>query len=164
VAKFRFRAQAALDLRHREYEESQRKLAQAERDRSVAQARLHRAGEAVIAAQRAAADAQAKAAADHQLDWYRFWIERLAHERQAHALVVKAREQRVAEAAAACQRAHQRCEALERFREKAKRAHEAAESATERKLIDELATQRYAAASRVTADLQARLRKEESNP
>jgi flagellar export protein FliJ len=148
VARFRFRAQAALDLRRREYEESQRKLAEAERDRHVAQVRWHRADEAVSAAQRAAADAQTAAGPVHQLDWYRFWIERLAHERHAHALIVKAREQRVAEAATACQRAHQRCEALERFRDKAKRAHEAAESATERKLIDELATQRYAALRR----------------
>ena len=148
MARFRFRAQAALDLRRREYEETRRKLAEAERDRNRAQVRLHRAGEAVVAAQATAAAAQTKGTAVHELDWYRFWIERLAHERHAHALIVKAREQRVAEAAADCQRAHQRCEALERFRDKARSAHEAAESATERKLIDELATQRYAASRR----------------
>ncbi len=148
MAAFRFRAQAALDLRRREYEETQRKLAAAERDRNHAQARLHRAGEAVIAAQQAAFEAQAKGAQVHELDWYRSWIERLAHERHAHALVARAREQRVAEAAVSCRHAYQRCTALERFRDKARRAHDAAESATERKVIDELATQRHAASRR----------------
>jgi flagellar export protein FliJ len=152
VATFRFRAQAALDLRHREYEDSQRKLADAERERNMAQARCRQAGEAVNQAQQTAREAQEQGAAGHELEWYRFWIERLAHERHAHALIVKAREQKVAEAVAACQRAHQRCEALERFREKALGAFEAAESATERKLIDELATRRYAAARAVRGE------------
>jgi flagellar export protein FliJ len=146
MAIFRFRAQAARDLRRREYEEAQRQLAEAERDRSVAESRLHRATEAVTDAQRAARDAQASGHPAHELDWYRSWIDRLVDERHAHTLILKARTQQAADAASACQRAHQRWEALERFYEKAKRAHEAAESAAERKLIDELATQRYAAA------------------
>jgi flagellar export protein FliJ len=146
MAAFRFRAQAARDLRRREYEESQRQLAEAERDRSVAESRLHRATEAVADAQRAARDVQASGGAAHELDWYRSWIDRLVYERHAHTLIVNARTLEAADAASACQRAHQRWEALERFYEKAKRAHEAAESAAERKLIDELATQRFAAA------------------
>ena len=106
---------------------------------------MHRATEAVIEAQRAARDAQAAGIASHELEWYRSWIDRLVHERHAHTLVLNARTERAAAAAAACQHAHQRWEALERFYEKAKRAHEAAESAAERKLIDELATRRYVA-------------------
>ena len=146
MATFRFRAQAARDLRRREYEEAQRQLAEAERDRGVAEGRLHRAAGAVADAQRAARGVQASDGSTHELEWYRSWIDRLVYERHAHTLIVKARTQRAADAASACQRAHQRWEALERFYEKAKRAHEAAESAAERKLIDELATQRYAAA------------------
>ena len=44
---------------------------------------------------------------------------------------------------AACQRAKQRCESLERLREKTQRAHERSEADAERKLIDELATTRF---------------------
>lgn len=152
MATFRFRAQAALELRRRQYGQTQRELADAQRDLHLAQARLQNASTAVVTAQRIAADAQATMAPVYEIDWYRFWIERLVHERQAHAQTVTAREQRVADAAAACQRAHQRCEALERFRDKARRAHDAAESATERKLIDELATRRYATARAVRGE------------
>ena len=145
MAKFTFRAQAALDLRQREYEHTQRELAQRQRDLQSAQAALRTAEEAVTLAQRTTADARTAMAPAYELEWYRFWIERLVHERQAHTQQVTAREQRVAEAIAACHRAHQRCEALLRFRDKARRAFDAAESATERKLIDELATRRYTA-------------------
>ncbi len=149
---FRFRAQAALDLRRREYEVAQRELAATQRDLQLAQVRLHQASAAVVTAERTATDAQSSSAPAYELDWYRFWIVRLVHERQAHTLTVAARERRVADAIAACQRAHQRCEALERFREKARRAHDAAESAIERKLIDELATRRYAAAKSIRGE------------
>ena len=145
MAAFRFRAQAARDLRRREYEDAQRQLTEAERDRSIAERRLQRAAEAVSEAQRTARDAHTRGVASHELDWYRSWIDRLVHERHAHAQILTARTERAADAAAACQRAHQRWKALERFYEKAKRAHEAAESAAERKLIDELATRRYVA-------------------
>lgn len=140
---FRFRAQAALDLRRREYEQTQRDLAEKQRDLQMAQARHEQACAAVTGAERVSVDAQSQAVPASELDWYRFWIVRLVHERQAHALTVASREQRVTDAVAACQGAHQRCEALEKFRDKARRAHDAAESATERKLIDELAARRY---------------------
>jgi len=146
VATFRFRAQAALDLRRREYEQTQRELAQAERELHAAQGRLQQAMTSLEGAQQTAVDAQNGLTPIHELDWYRFWITRLVHERDETAQMVTAHERRVADASAACQRAHQRCEALEKFREKARRAHDAAESATERKLIDELATRRFVAA------------------
>jgi len=152
MAKFRFRAQAALDLRRREYDRSQRELAETQRDLHLARTRWQQASADVDAAQQTAAAVQSAQSTVTELDWYRFWITRLVHERQAHALIVTAREQRVSDAAAVCQRAHQRCEALERFREKARRAHDAAESATERKLIDELASRRYAAARAVRGE------------
>jgi flagellar export protein FliJ len=152
MAMFRFRAQAALDLRRREYDLAQRELAETQRDLHLARTRWQQASADVDTAQQAAVTAQSSQGTVTPLDWYRFWIVRLVHERQAHALSVTAREQRVSDAAAACQRAHQRCEALERFREKARRAHDAAESATERKLIDELASRRYAAARAVRGE------------
>ena len=144
--KFRFRAQAALDLRTRELEAAQRELAQKQGDRDAAQGRLTAAEEALTGARHAATEAQRTMTDCTALQWYRFWILRLDHERKAHAGVLAAREEAVARATEACRRAQQKRDALERFRDKAKQRHAAAEAAEERKLIDELATRRYAAA------------------
>jgi flagellar export protein FliJ len=142
---FKFRAQAALDLRTRQLQEAQRELARAEGDRDAARLRVTQADEALEAARAQAADAQRTATDCTALQWYRFWIIRLGHERTAHAATLAAREQVVQRAAAACMRAQQKREALDRFREKALLGYEAAEAEAERKLIDELATRRYAA-------------------
>ena len=53
-------------------------------------------------------------------------------------------EDALAQARAACLQARQRCEALERLREKSYAAYLAGVAAAEKKIIDELATQRYA--------------------
>jgi flagellar export protein FliJ len=143
--RFKFRAQAALDLRTRELEAAQRELARAEADRDLARRRVGEAAEAVAQARTTAAQAQRTATDCTALQWYRFWILRLDHERKAHEAMLAAREEAVGRAAAACMRARQRRESLARFREKAQLAFEAAEAAAERKLIDELATRRYAA-------------------
>jgi flagellar export protein FliJ len=146
VTKFKFRAQAALDLRARELQHAQRQLAHAEGLRDAA-----RRGLEAAAAQ--ASDARAQAAAAQRtstnvagLEWYRFWILRLDHERVAHAATLAARERDVAQAVTACMRAKQRHESLDRFQKKAREAHEAAQLAAEMKLIDELAARRFAAA------------------
>jgi len=147
---FKFRAQAALDLRTRELEAAQRELARAEGDRDAALVRVKQADEALDRARTQAADAQRTATDCTALQWYQFWILRLSHERKAHGAALAAREEAVRRAAAACMRAQQRREALDRFREKARLGYEAAEAATERKLIDELATRRYAATRQST--------------
>ena len=107
MKKFKFRAQAALDLRQRELEAAQRQLARTEELRDAARRRLEQADEAATGA----------------------------------------REHDVTQAAAACMRAKQRRESLDRFRKKAQAAHEEAELAAEMKVIDELATRRYGRAS-----------------
>ena len=142
---FKFRAQAALDLRARELQEAQRQLARAEGDRDVARRRVAEAERVLGEARVTAADAQRTVIDCAALQWYRFWILRLDHERTAHLATLAAREQAVAKAAAVCQRAQQKKESLHRFREKARAGYEAQEAAAERKLIDELATRRYAA-------------------
>lgn len=143
--RFRFRAQAALDLRSRQLQDAQRELARAEGDRDAARLRVTQADEAIDDAKAQGAAAQRTAKDCTALQWYQFWIIRLSHERKAHAATLAAREEVVQRAAAACLRAQQKREALDRFREKALRSHEAAEADAERKLIDELATRRYAA-------------------
>ena len=142
---FKFRAQAALDLRTRQLQEAQRELARAEGDRDAAGLRVRQADQALDDAKAQAAAAQRTANDCTALQWYQFWILRLSHERKAHAATLAAREQVVQRAAAACMRAQQKREALDRFRGKALRGYEAAEAEAERKLIDELATRRYAA-------------------
>ncbi len=142
---FKFRAQAALDLRTRQLQDAQRELARAEGDRDAARLRVTASDTALDEARAQAAAAQRTATDCTALQWYRFWILRLSHERKAHGATLAAKEEAVAKAAAACMRAQQRREALDRFREKARLGYEAQEAAAERKLIDELATRRYAA-------------------
>ena len=142
---FKFRAQAALDLRTRQLQEAQRELARAEGDREVARRRLAAAEQSLVEARATASEAQQTITDCSALQWYRFWILRLEHERKAHVATLAARDEAVARAAAICQQAQQKKESLHRFRDKARAGYEAEEAAAERKLIDELATRRYAA-------------------
>jgi flagellar biosynthesis chaperone FliJ len=127
---FRFRAQAALDLRTRQLQDAQREVARLEGDRDVARQRLEAADAAIAGAKSQASDATKTATDCTALQWYQFWILRLSHERKAYAAALAAREEAVARAAAACMRANQRREALDRFRDKARGHYEAAEAAT----------------------------------
>jgi flagellar export protein FliJ len=143
VKAFRFRAQAALDLRTRQLQDAQRELAQAEEVRDAARQRVADADLAIAHAREAAGEAQRVAGEASRLEWYRLWIVRLGHERAAYAAVLAARDADVARAAAVCLRARQRRESLEEFKTKARRAYDERESAVERKMIDELATRRF---------------------
>ena len=141
---FRFRAQAALDLRRRQLDDARRELADAERVRDLARLRVVDA-DAALAEARAAGTARAhEAGTITEWHWYRFWILRLEHERRAEVAALASREAVVEQKRDACLKAKQRCESLERFREKARAAFDAAEAAHERKLIDDLATLRFA--------------------
>lgn len=140
---FRFRAQAALDLRTRELRDAQRELARAEEVRDIARGRARDADDAVATARQTAGEVQRTAGDATRLEWYRLWILRLVHERAACAATLKAREEDVDRALAICWRARQRAESLERFKEKALVAHRAAEQAVDMKTIDELATRRF---------------------
>jgi len=146
MARFRFRAQAALDLRRRALDAAQRDLARAEGDRDRAQAAVSGAIDAVNDGRAAMAARLGSAAQASELQWYRFWILRLDHERAACRTRLAAREQAVAEARNACVAARQQCESLVKLRDKLRKAHEDADAAAERKLIDELATRRFVAA------------------
>jgi flagellar export protein FliJ len=143
VKKFKFRAQAALDLRQRELEQAQRQLARTEELRDAARRRWQQAEADAAHARTQATEAHKISTDVTALQRYRFWIIRLDHERSAHAAALAAREHDVTQAATACMRARQRRESLDRFRKKAQAAHEEAEQAAEMKVIDELATRRY---------------------
>ncbi len=140
---FRFRAQAALDLRTKELEEAQRQLARAVEVRETARRRAGDADAAVVAARTAAGQAQ-RTPGHINFEWYRSWILRLDQERRTLATTFAERAADAERAAVACTAARVRRESLQRFRDKARLAHEAAQHAADMKLIDELATRRYA--------------------
>jgi flagellar export protein FliJ len=143
MSKFRFRAQAALDLRLREWQSAQRDQARAQQVRELAARAVEKAAEALAAAQQAGAEQAQSRRTATELQWYRFWILRLEHERRGAQTTLAAREADVAKASAACEQARQRHETLDRLRQKTQRAHEQKEADAERKMIDELATTRF---------------------
>ena len=141
---FKFRAQPALDLRRREHEAAQRALARADAERQHARGHLDVAERAAVQARHEADAAAGGATSQADREWYRFWIIRLDRERGVAALNLRRHDEALAHARSACLQARQRYEALERLREKAYAAHLAGVMAAEKKIIDDLATQRYA--------------------
>jgi flagellar export protein FliJ len=148
MREFRFRAQAALDLRRRQFDAARRELADAERVRDEAQGRVAAASEALRAARDAGSARAHRAGTITDCHWYRFWILRLEHERNADVVLLASKQALVDAVRVACRAAQQRCQSLERFRERALEKHQAAEAALERKLVDELATRRFVLGSR----------------
>jgi flagellar export protein FliJ len=139
VARFRFRPQAALDLRRREHDAAQRELARAVAER---QRRAALADAAAREVARARADSGSTSDLAH-LEWYRFWIVRLEQELAALHDELRAQDAIVGDRRQACLDARRRQEALERLRDRALAAHLAAEAEHERKTIDDTATQRF---------------------
>jgi len=148
---FVFRAQAAVDLRQREYDDARRVLARASLDLRAAQDVWGEARDRHVGAHQQWAREMTQAIDPARSQWYRFWIVRLEHELAVCASAVLARERDVTLASAACATTRQRLEALERFRDKAKFTWERAAAAEEQKQIDTLATLRHVAALRESA-------------
>jgi flagellar biosynthesis chaperone FliJ len=151
VKPFRFRAQAAIDLCQREYDDARRVLARASLDLRAAEEVYTEAEARIIAAREQGARNMRGTIDTARWQWHQSWILRLEHERAVCAADVAARERDVARASAAAVKARQRVEALERFRDKARRAWEHAVEAEEQKQIDVLATLRHVAALRESA-------------
>jgi flagellar export protein FliJ len=148
---FRFRAQAAIDLRRREFDEARRVLAHATLDLRAAE-RVHAEAERRMTGAREQCTRGMQGSIDTaRLRWHQSWIVRLEHERAVCAADVAARDRDVARATASVLRARQRLEALERFKDKARDAWEHAAAAEEQKQIDVLATLRHVAALRESA-------------
>ena len=144
MAGFKFRAQPALDLRRREYEAAQRVLARADAERQHAHARYEAAERAAAQARHDADEAVRAAPIGADSEWYRFWIVRLDRECGTANARLEQHDALLAQARASCLQARQRCEALERLREKAYAAYQARIDTAEKKIIEDLATQRFA--------------------
>ena len=140
---FRFRAQAALDLRQREYDDARRVLARATLDlraadevRTEADARIVAAREQGTREMRGTIDAA-------RWQWHRSWIVvsstsgPMCAAASRHGSVMSRGQRRPRR-----QSAPAGAKSLERFRDKARLAWEHAVAAEEQKQIDELATLR----------------------
>jgi flagellar export protein FliJ len=150
MTAFRFRAQAALDLRARAYDEARRALAVAEARRDAAQRSLDQAADVLADAMAAATVAVGRSDAPSAMPWHRAWLDRLTRARTAAAGAVREGDAEVMKAREACDRARQRVESLERLRERAQASWLREMVGREQREADELATLRFVAARRAT--------------
>lgn len=152
VSGFRFRAQAALDLRRREDDQALAALARADAGLRAATTRLRETEARAADARAQCAGLMQQGALTAQYLWYRSWILRLDRERGAAAAAVAARQKEHARAASARARTHQRVEALVRFRDKSEHAWKQRLAAEEQKHLDALATIRFVIETRTRAN------------
>jgi flagellar export protein FliJ len=144
MAKFIFRAQAALDLRRKQEDAARLALAEA-------QARLREADDALAQAEARVADALARArdmeaeAADPTLAiWYRNWIHRLRREVARCAQILDGRQADAKAAEAKALEARRAVRVIEKLRERAWDAHTTRERREEQKQLDLLGVMQYA--------------------
>jgi flagellar export protein FliJ len=140
---FKFRAAAALDLRHKQEQEAATALARVE-------AHFREANEACEAAERHRTQAQADQMAQayrgidvSTLFWHRNWINRLQATVYDLRADTRTKADAVDTAKRAWQLARQRFLALDRLRERATARHRAEANRQELKVIDELARIRF---------------------
>jgi flagellar export protein FliJ len=144
---FTFRAQPALDLRKREFDARRRDLATAEWELRAAEQLFTEATETLREAHEQAR-ATLRNSGIEQYVWHRVWIDRIERAKAAHAVTVAQKRDGVAKAAAACQQAKQRLDALEKLKAKAHEAWEDEMNLREQRELDALATMRFVARTR----------------
>ena len=144
---FTFRAQPALDVRKRELDAKRRELATAEWELRAARQLFTEAEETLRDAHEKARDTLRHAGVE-QYVWHRVWIDRVERAKAAHAVTVAQRQDDVAKAAAACRKAKQRVDAMEKLKEKARAAWEHEARLREQRELDALATMRFVAGAR----------------
>ena len=145
---FKFRAQAALDLRKRQDDEAQQNLADATRARLLAETSVEVASAAVDESMQDARNALQSVASGDLHVWHRNWIVSRKQE-------LAVRREALAKSRAAEQLAQQRAQdarravrSLERWFERVWRRHDQAQQRVERRELDEMGALRYVARSR----------------
>jgi flagellar export protein FliJ len=149
---FKFRAEAALDLRRKYDEDARRALA-------LARAATHTAGDVLSCAleriessnRESAAAWQASGAID-RLIWQRNWMIALERDVDGARQALTDRESEERRAAEIAQHARMQVRVLERLRERALRAWQLEARRVEQKAIDELAGLRFAARQRAAEE------------
>lgn len=149
---FKFRAEAALDIRRKHDEAAQRALALARGARHAASDVLSCALERIESSSRDAAKTWQAAGTIDRLIWQRNWMVGLERDagRARQALADRETEER--RAAEIAQHARMQVRVLERLRERAWRAWQLESRRLEQKAIDELAGLRFAARQRVAEE------------
>jgi flagellar protein FliJ len=144
VAKFIFRAQAALDLRRRHEDaarlalaEAQARLRDAERDLAQAEAQV---AEAIARAR----DTEAEASDPTLAIWYRNWIHRLRREVARCVQILDGRQADAKAAEAKALEARRAVRVIEKLRERAWKTYTARERREEQKDLDLLGVMQYA--------------------
>ncbi len=145
---FKFRAQAALDLRKRQDDEAQRNLADATRTRLLAETSVDVASAAVDESMQHARKALQSVASGDLHVWHRNWIVSRKQE-------LAVRREALAKSRAAEQLARQRAQdarralrSLERWFERVWRRHQQAQRRIEQRELDEMGALRYVARNR----------------
>lgn len=145
MANFRFRAQAALELRQTQDERAQRALGDARRATAAAEEIVDREVRALSEAHTRACQEEASASDLTRAIWYRNWM------RRQQAVIVSARavvDARRADQRTAADRAmetRRRLRSLERLRDRLWQAFQTAERRVEQKEFDVLGGLRYVA-------------------
>ena len=149
---FKFRAEAALDVRRKFDENAQRALALARAARHAAGDVLSCALERIESSNRESAAAWQASGTIDRLIWQRNWMIGLERDvdRARQALTDRENEER--RAAEIAQHARMQVRVLERLRERALRAWQLDARRVEQKAIDELAGLRFAARQRAAEE------------
>jgi len=146
---FRFRAQAALDMRRKQDEEAQRALGVAKHATAAAERALRHEQQMLVEAQARARDEEARAWDTARVIWYRNWMKL---QQQRIAAAARRLDERRAEERAAAERAmetRRRLRSLERLRERSLKAYQTAELRIEQKEFDVLGGLRFVARQNV---------------
>lgn len=141
---FKFRAQAALDLRRRQDDAAQRTLALASAATRLADERVGEARAALADAQHGGSQAFARITAAQELIWQGNWI--LGLERDVARARQALEERRIEERSAAeiARHARMQVRVLERLKDRAFEAWQLESRRDEQKALDELASLRFA--------------------
>jgi len=141
---FRFRAEAALDLRRREHDRALVVLARAQAAFVAAQQGADAAAKAVGDADRALQQALLTPDPQLPLGWYRSWRLKVREDHRAAEARRDARDKDVREATGEVSRSRQRVRSLERLRELAVAAWERESRRSDQRTMDALASMRFA--------------------
>ena len=148
---FRFRAEAALQLRRREHDRALVMLARAQAALTAAQRYLEDADSAVTHADRELENAMRIPDPQLPLGWYRSWRVKVREDKQAAEARRDARDKDVRDATAEVTRSRQRVRSLERLRELALTAWEREARRSDQRTMDALAATRFARRDERTA-------------
>jgi flagellar export protein FliJ len=142
---FRFRAQAALELRARQDEDAQRALARAEAAVRMAEERVELARAALAQAHEGGRSALAHVTQAHELIWQGNWIVGLERDVARTRQVLEERRIDQRRAAEIAQHARMQVRVLERLKERALQAWQLDARRAEQQSLDELGSLRFAA-------------------